>query len=260
MDEMQKISHHRWQRTWKAAEFARIQQDASLSVTAGVPYLSHLAMRKDLQSLHHVLKGTKTLSTARYEPRLTDTFIIDFADMATFTALGGYYHGTIRTRAGTILPSSDELLHALLQKGEWDITRVNELAVFRKGEPARAGGQLAIATGSNGPLAEGVRWHWLSPSVLQLEWNCQSPPSDLPIHWKGFVLRSTDRAELVAMGPLGLGLRPGKHTETAQIRIPDERLKEKGSGAWLVYLPLYDRTEGPAQLDWRRVGMYIPIN
>src|SRR5207253_3451117 len=38
------------------------------SVVAPLPYLSHLAMREKLYSLHYILKGLKTLSRSSYEP------------------------------------------------------------------------------------------------------------------------------------------------------------------------------------------------
>ena len=62
------------------------------SVLAPLPYLSHLAMREKLYSLHYVLKGLKTLSRSAYEiPPPTDFVLIDYHDSATFDAVAGLH-------------------------------------------------------------------------------------------------------------------------------------------------------------------------
>src|SRR5205814_420083 len=55
-----------WARNWKREMLVAIPADAG--VTAGLPYLSHLANREQLYSLHHVLKGLKTLSRKESKP------------------------------------------------------------------------------------------------------------------------------------------------------------------------------------------------
>src|SRR4029077_15205246 len=88
---------------------------ATASVVAPLPYLSHLAMREKLYSLHYILKGLKTLSRERYEPPPpTDFVVIDYNDSATFDATAGYYHPTMKTVDGSIVPSSDQLLRDFL--------------------------------------------------------------------------------------------------------------------------------------------------
>jgi uncharacterized membrane protein len=104
---------------------ALLQQiPASASVVAGLPYLSHLAMREKLYSLHYILKGLKTLSHASYEPPPpTDYVFIDYNDQATFDAAAGYYHPQMKTNDGRIIPSSDELLKKFLQQAPgWEVT------------------------------------------------------------------------------------------------------------------------------------------
>ena len=57
---------------------------------APLPYLSHLAMREKLYSLHYILKGLKTLSRASYgPPPPMDFVLIDYGDTATFDASAG---------------------------------------------------------------------------------------------------------------------------------------------------------------------------
>jgi uncharacterized membrane protein len=91
------------------------QIPAQASVVAPLPYLSHLAMREKLYSLHYILKGLKTLSRATYEPPADANFVlIDYLDSATFDPGAGYYHPAMRTADGRVIPSSDRLLHDFL--------------------------------------------------------------------------------------------------------------------------------------------------
>ena len=45
------------------------------SVVAPLPYLSHLAMREKLYSLHYILKGLKTLGRSSYQPPSATDFV-----------------------------------------------------------------------------------------------------------------------------------------------------------------------------------------
>jgi uncharacterized membrane protein len=84
------------ERTRKAEFLGAIPADAS--VMAPLPYLSHLAMREGLYSLHYTIKGLKTLSRAAYEaPPPTDYVLLDYDDDATFDAGSGYYHPAMKT-------------------------------------------------------------------------------------------------------------------------------------------------------------------
>jgi Predicted membrane protein (DUF2079) len=119
-------------RAWKAELLTRIPRDAS--VMAGVPYLSHLATRERLLSLHHTLKGLKTLSRATYEtPAPTDAVFIDYEDHATFSTVAGYYHPRMRTADGREVPSSDRLLHEFLRQHEWRATSRHSVTLLLKG-------------------------------------------------------------------------------------------------------------------------------
>ncbi len=125
------------EREWKA-EMLRAVPD-SASVTAAVPYLSHLAKREQLVSLHHILKGLKTLSTAAYTPPpASDIVIIDYADTLTFSTAAGYYHPRMHTNAETEVASSDRLLHEYLRPHAWHAHNRNQLSVLTRGEPAPA--------------------------------------------------------------------------------------------------------------------------
>lgn len=142
---------------WSARRADRLRKNALISpipsqasVVAPLPYLSHLAMREKLYSLHYILKGLKTLSRASYEPPPpTDFVLLDYRDSATFDASAGYYHPTMKTVDGRIIPSSDVLLHDFLKRASWLVNSSDELTLFRHGE--RAPGR---ETASGGGLFE----------------------------------------------------------------------------------------------------------
>src|SRR5438067_2916613 len=102
------------------------------SVVAPLPYLSHLAIREKLYSLHYILKGLKTVSRSSYEPPLsTDFVLIDYRDSATFDPGAGFYHPTMKTVDGRIIPSSDRLLHDFLKRAVWTSDEQDELTLLR---------------------------------------------------------------------------------------------------------------------------------
>ena len=117
------------------------------SVIAPLPYLSHLAMREKLYSLHYILKGLKTLSRASYEPPSpTDFVLIDYDDTSTFDASAGYYHPVMKTVDGRVIASSDRLLHDLLAQRLWVVTSTGELTLLRKGKSEAAVAAAASRT------------------------------------------------------------------------------------------------------------------
>jgi uncharacterized membrane protein len=102
------------------------------SVVAPLSYLSHLAMREKLYSLHYILKGLKTLSRSSYEPpSSTDFVLIDYRDSATFDPGAGFYHPIMKTVDARIIPSSDRLLHDFLKKAVWTADEQDELTLLR---------------------------------------------------------------------------------------------------------------------------------
>jgi len=123
------------EREWKAAMIEGIPDTAS--VAACLPYLAHLAKRERLVSIHHILKGLKTLSTSAYTPPAPgDVVVIDYNDTMTFSKEAGYYHPKVQIDATQAIPSSDELLHDYLRQANWRATEQNELTVLKRGEPA----------------------------------------------------------------------------------------------------------------------------
>jgi uncharacterized membrane protein len=122
------------ERARKAVFLAQIPPHAS--VVAPLPYLSHLAMREKLYSLHFILKGLKTLSRSTYDPpQPTDFVLIDYGDSATFDPEAGYYHPPMRTVDGSVIASSDHLLHDFLKRATWISRSSNELMLYRQAKP-----------------------------------------------------------------------------------------------------------------------------
>jgi len=118
-------------RARKQALIAKIPANAS--ILAPLPYLSHLAMREKLYSLHYIFKGLKTLSRQRYDlPPPTEFVLIDYNDSATFDADAGYYHPQMRTADGRLIPSSDRLLHDFMSRTAWTVDARDNLALFTR--------------------------------------------------------------------------------------------------------------------------------
>ena len=138
---------HGADRTRKNAFVRKIPADAS--VLAPLPYLSHLAMREKLYSLHHVLKGLKTLSRESYQPPPpTDFVVIDYLDTATFDPSAGYYHPAMKTVDGRVIPSSDRLLHEFLRRVSWEVDCQDELTLYHQ-LPARLGRDASLPGGAS---------------------------------------------------------------------------------------------------------------
>ena len=154
------------------------------SVLAPLPYLSHLAMREKLYSLHYVLKGFKTLSHTSYElPPPTDFVLIDYSDTATFDPLSGYYHPAMQTSDGRIIPSSDRLLHAFLKRSQWLVNECDAVTLLRRNdrvvqtgpETSNAGAETGLELGSHTTLV-GIYRVGEVTSIKQ--------PFEVRLHWK----------------------------------------------------------------------------
>ncbi len=185
-------------RARKNAFLARIPPRAG--VVAPLAYLSHLALREKAYSLHHILKGLKTLSRQPFEPPPPPDFVlIDYGDSATFDAESGYYHPTMRMADGRIIPSSDQRLHSFLSSRSWQAETEDALTLLRQA-PAPA---EPSAVGSAAPVAEAGRGnHLLSISratdiarpdgswEIKMTWNFDAPRKTFP--W--LFLRLTNQA------------------------------------------------------------------
>jgi uncharacterized membrane protein len=134
-------------RARKSAFLSRIPAEAS--VVAPLPYVSHLAVREKLYSLHHILKGLKTLSRSTFEPPPPPDFVlIDYGDSSTFDASSGYYHPTMKMTDGRIIPSSDQRLHDFLKQRHWVSYSFDELTLLQQCERPIDYGSLRPTSGS----------------------------------------------------------------------------------------------------------------
>jgi uncharacterized membrane protein len=121
------------EREWKGQMLANVRPDESVAASLG--FLSHLAQREHVVSLHHILKGLKTLSIAAYTPPPTgDAVLIDYGDTLTFNAEAGYYHPRSHIDETHSIPSSDQLLNAYLGQARWQTQSRNSVALLRRGE------------------------------------------------------------------------------------------------------------------------------
>ena len=186
-------------RARKRAFISQIPPDAS--VLAPLPYLSHLAMRENLYSLHYVLKGLKTLSRSTYSPPPpTDFVLIDYDDSATFDAVAGYYHPAMKTVDGPVIPSSDRLLHEFLQRSSWTVSSSDGLTILRQDKTPS---ELPLSSPSPGGIAvmgTGTTLTSITKSSdelaeqgleIKMNWNFQSPRDVFP--WMFLKLTSRDR-------------------------------------------------------------------
>lgn len=238
-------------RARKAAFLSQIPPDAS--VLAPLPYLSHLAMRENLYSLHFVLKGLKTLSRETLEPPPpTDFVLIDYDDSATFDAKAGYYHPAMKTVNGRVIPSSDQLLHQFLRRAAWTAHASDELTLFRQAKaapaqlPADSPSAQALRMGTSTALtgiaksgdelgAQGVE--------LRLSWTFEEPRDVFPWMFLKLIPRDQGNPIFISKGLCAPEATAGAHQESWQItsrQIPPGRYAiealfvDNGKRVWAV--------------------------
>ena len=175
-------------RVRKKVFIRQIPPDAS--VLAPLPYLSHLAMREELHSLHYVLKGLKTLSRTAYSPPPpTDFVLIDYDDSATFDPIAGYYHPAMNTVDGRVIPSSDRLLHEFLRRCFWTVRASDELTLLQQTKTAQESPPSSASSGGGVEITAGTTLTGVTKSSdelaeegleVQLTWNFQEPREVFP--------------------------------------------------------------------------------
>jgi hypothetical protein len=222
-------------RARKSAFIAQIPPASS--VVAPLPYLSHLAMREKLYSLHYVLKGLKTLSRSSYQPPSPPDFVlIDYRDSATFDPGAGFYHPTMKTVDGRIIPSSDRLLHDFLKKAAWNADEQDELTLLRNlgSRKAPVGEQSSpaddkpgvfsidatrlISIATTGEVVSRTR-----PLEVELRWKFQAERNIFP--WMLLRLSGDEKAKvaLLVKGLCAPEATEGIYTETWRV-VTGERL------------------------------------
>lgn len=220
-------------RAHKRALVNQVPPDAS--VLAPLPYLSHLAMREKLYSLHYVLKGLKTLSRSSYDiPPPTDFVVIDYDDSATFDAVAGYYHPTMKTVDGRVIPSSDRLLHEFLQRCPWAASSSNELALLRQDQSPRAQIPSTDSPGEIVEIGKGATLTSITKSgdqltehgiEIKMSWNFQSPREVFPWMFLKLTLRDRENVILISKGLCAPEVASGPYQESWRI-VPSDRIPE----------------------------------
>ena len=220
------------ERARKNAFIARIPAQAS--VVAPLPYLSHLALREKLYSLHYILKGLKTLSHAIYEPPApTDFVLIDYKDAATFDARAGYYHPQMQTKEGRVIPSSDRLLRDFLTRAVWKVDSRDELTLWQRSDHEVATGDSILNAEGESIFEIGTHTQLVSihksgetfsprrPIEVRLHWKFQSERDVFP--WMLLRLsRGEDSAALLTKGLCAPDAASGDHEETWHVTfVPD---------------------------------------
>ena len=244
-----------WAREWKSAMLVAIPREAS--VTAGMPYLSHLTNREQLHSLHHVLKGLNTLSRTEYKPPgATDAVIVDSADGATFDAAAGIYHPQMATIDNRMIPASDVLLHQFMRQAEWHTVARNEFAIYLKGAPPASAQKFG---GAGRRLDDHI-------SLIACE-GMPPLPGDSMLFAMGWELKANRRALLsaslylvaengdpfpIGKGPIAPGVESGRYTEAWAVRPPRSVPPGKYRGLLLIYDP-FETTASPNHPRFKRV-------
>jgi len=218
---------------WFEADQDRARKNAFIaqippasSVVAPLPYLSHLAMREKLYSLHYILKGLKTLGRSSYQPpSATDFVLIDYRDSATFDPGAGFYHPTMKTVEDRIIPSSDRLLHDFLKGAVWTADEQDELTLLQNlGGRKTPGGEQSSPDDEPGVFSIGATRlisiatagevvSRFRPLEVQLRWKFQGERDVFP--WMLLRLsREKAKLALLVKGLCAPEVTEGIYTET----------------------------------------------
>jgi uncharacterized membrane protein len=249
-----------WSREWKNAMLVVIPREAS--VTAGMPYLSHLTRRERLYSLHHVLKGLNTLSRTEYkQPAATDAVIIDVADRETFDDKAAVnYHPKMITIEKRVIPSSDMLLHQFMRQAEWHPYARNEFAIFLKGAPpppaqqfGGAGRQLddhttLIACEGMPPLAGDAM-------LFAMAWELK-PDRQSILYAKLYLIAENGTQYAIGKGPIAPGVESGRYNEAWAVRPPHSVPPGKYRGLLLIYDP-FEKAPPTQRPTFKRVSFDV---
>lgn len=196
------------------------------SVVAGQPYLSHLAMREKVYSLHHILKGLKTLSRESYiPPPASDVVFVDVDDAVTFDSYSGRYHPTMKTKDGRIISDSEVLLDRYLASERWRSISTNEATLLLRGESPRDN-QPAVGNGTPLDASHRLVGAQFMPSVgnnrgmIGLTYELSQNRTLVP--WLNLYLQAPAGGMYsITKGPIALGKPFGNTvTETWSLRPP----------------------------------------
>ena len=221
------------------------QISPTASVVAPLAYLSHLAMREKLYSLHYILKGLKTLSRDTYDPPPpTDFVLIDYDDSATFDAGSGYYHPAMKTVDGRVIPSSDRLLHDFLKRTSWTVDTSNELTLFRKGNPGPESLTPPASSDASVEIDPQTRLTAIGKSSdrlsrggieIRMDWGFQEPRNGFPWMRLKLTQAADGRTIVIQKGLCAPERASGSYQETWRI-VPTSRIPAGDYTAEAIFL------------------------
>ena len=224
-------------------------------VTASYGFLSHVAKREHLQSLHLVIKGARTLGGGRYTPKPSDHVLVDFADQFTFDQGAGLFHPQMKiTKTGEVVPSSHTLLHTWMRENTlWPTKQRAACALYSRTEPVRttaAGGiprrlddktQLVSIIPQSSPNGDLLAW--------QITWNLAGDRTSLL--WTKLMLRGEGNSvHYIVKGPALPGTELGQFTETWTVPPPAIE-----PGKYKAVLIIYDPLVGDSKTGFIPLGL-----
>ena len=192
------------------------------SVVAPLPYLSHLARRENLSSLHFILKGLNTLGRSIYTPPPpTDYVLVDYSDDATFDSAAGFFHPQMATADRQLIASSEHLLHDFLVRARWNVQASDSLTLFQKtsepqtAHPSAAGlPSMPIAEGSE-LLHAALTTNAMSasnPATIAMRWRFNPDRTVFPWMYLSLTTENGDR-RLINAGLCGIQVAGGEHEQ-----------------------------------------------
>lgn len=211
------------------------------SVVAGLPYLSHVSMREKVYSLHHILKGLKTLSRASYvPPPPTDAVFVDVADSATLDRDAGYYHPAMKTVDGRVIPESELLLEGFLKDASWRGVSRNELTLLLREDSPKVSKPIIGEGKELDPFHRLLSAQSIPPTggdSALIVLNIEIKPNRPLAPWVRLYLQGEDGRQFsIAKGPIGLGKPLGQtFTETWAVRPPSSIPRGKYRSLLLFY-------------------------
>jgi len=247
-----------WNREWKSHLVEKLEADPSLRVTAGLGYLSHLAKRRELYSLHLVIKGLNTLGNTRYNDSYQpDAVLLDYSDLTTFNLEARYYHPPGQFK-DTVLPSSDELLNQFLGRYRWTSESINSATLLHRiGTAAKteAPATGTPATGANQPLVACAASQSLGKSTFQvgLSWQFIAPRKR--IEWLMVILKSDGAQYPITVGMCSPEIASGPVLDQRQILFPPNLPDGKYQGTAIFF----DKIEALWQPNENPVLFSVPL-
>ncbi len=226
-------------------------------VCAGLPYLSHLATRRGLYSLHFILKGLKTLGTTHFNDDFTpDDVLLDYGDMQTFNPVARYYHPE-GERLGVKLLSSDELLNAFLSRYSWNAFTVNALTLLQRTgpastEPLEEGGskindQSWLLGAAITPMEDAAHY------LVRIKWRFTAPRKRIP--WVSLRLQGPSAARRILIGMCSPQTGSGAAAENRAVTLP----ADLPPGSYQAYLEFTDRIEQLWRPETPQTSAVLPL-